>query len=190
LTDAQLVERALAGHEDGFRELLARYQRPVFNLLARMLRDAALAEDLTQETFLKAHRHLRTFDPRYKFSNWILRIAHNSAIDALRRRGPQEVSLDDPDSPERATLDASLVDSKTETAERLMERRDVALALESALARLRPEYRRLVVMRYQEDLGYEDIAEVTGLPLGTVKSHLHRARGEMADFLAKTGWRP
>jgi RNA polymerase sigma-70 factor, ECF subfamily len=189
LTDAQLVERALAGLEDGFRTLVGRHQRPVYNLLARMLRDPALAEDLTQETFLKAYRHLRSFDPRFKFSNWILRIAHNTGIDAIRRRGPQEVSLDEPISDDGGRLDATLVDPRNPTASDIANRQDAARALERAMARLRPEYRQLVVLRYQEELSYEDIVEITGLPLGTVKSHLHRARGEMAEFLAKAGWR-
>jgi RNA polymerase sigma-70 factor (ECF subfamily) len=96
VSDAELVERAIAGLEDAFRTLVARHQRGVFNLLVRMLRNPSLAEELAQETFLKAFTHLRSFDPRYKFSNWILRIAHNAAIDAIRRRGPQELSLDEP----------------------------------------------------------------------------------------------
>jgi RNA polymerase sigma-70 factor, ECF subfamily len=186
VTDAQLVERTLAGFEDGFRSLVARHQRGVYNLLARMLRNPALAEELAQDTFLKAFSRLRTFDPRFKFSNWIFRIAHNTAIDAMRRRGPLELSLDQSDAREQNRLDEALVDPRSDEAVRRLERRDLARLLGAALDRLRPEYRQAVVLRYQEDLSYDEIAEITGVPLGTVKSNLHRARAEMASFLKQS----
>ncbi len=187
MTDAQLVERTLAGFDDGFRTLVVRHQRSVYNLLARMLRNPALAEDLAQEVFLKVFSHLRTFDPRFKFSNWILRIAHNTAIDAMRRRGPQELSLDDRDSREQGKIDDALVDPGSDAALRGVAQREIRGVLNDALDRLRPDYRQAVILRYQEDRSYEDIAEITGMPLGTVKSNLHRARTEMAAYLKGKG---
>jgi RNA polymerase sigma-70 factor, ECF subfamily len=187
VTDAELVERTLAGFEDGFRTLVGRHQRSVYNLLVRMLRNPALSEELAQDTFLKAFSHLRTFDPRYKFSNWILRIAHNTAVDALRRRGPQELSIDEPLAPGQVRLDEMLVDPASDEAVRRIEQQDLSRMLDAALDRLRPEYRRAVVLRYQEGLSYEEMADVTGLPIGTVKSNLHRARAEMAALLTRTG---
>jgi RNA polymerase sigma-70 factor (ECF subfamily) len=188
VTDAQLVERALAKSEDAFAALVSRHQRSVYNLLARMLGNPALAEELAQESFLKAYTHLRSFNPEYKFSNWILRIAHNAAIDVLRQRGPQLVSLDEPASAEQRPIEETVVDPRSDEAERRMERRDVSRVLGAALEGLRPEYRRAVVLRYQQDFSYEEIAAVTGEPVGTVKSHLHRARAEMAAFLTKRGF--
>lgn len=187
MTDLQLVEQTLAGSDEGFRTLVARHERSVYNLLARMLRNPALAEELAQETFLKAFTHLRSFDPRYKFSNWILRIAHNAAIDAIRRRGPQELSLDEPDPREQARFDALLVDPKSGAAAASLEQQDVGRMLQAAMDRLRPQYRQAVVLRYQEDLSYEEISEITGWPLGTIKSYLHRARTEMAEYLRRRG---
>jgi RNA polymerase sigma-70 factor, ECF subfamily len=187
VTDLELVEQTLAGSEEGFRTLVTRHERRVYNLLVRMLRNPAVAEELAQETFLKAFTHLRSFDPRYKFSNWILRIAHNTAIDALRRRGPQELPLDEPDPREQARFDAMLVDPKSGAAAARLEQQDVARVLQVALDRLRPEYRQVVVLRYQEDLSYEEISAITAWPLGTIKSYLHRARGEMADYLRQCG---
>jgi RNA polymerase sigma-70 factor, ECF subfamily len=187
VTDAELVDRAVAGQQDAFRSLVERHQRSVFNLLARMLRNPALAEEQAQETFLKAFRHLRTFDPRFKFSNWILRIAHNTAIDCMRRSRPAETSLDEPDERDGTRLADIVPDATAPDPSDALERQDAARVLGKALSRLRPEYRRLVVLRYQEDLSYEEIAEITGLPLGTVKSHLHRARAEMAAFLEGQG---
>jgi RNA polymerase sigma-70 factor (ECF subfamily) len=167
---------------------VSRHQRAVYNLVARMLRDPALAEDIAQEAFIRAFRHLSSFDASHKFSNWILRIAHNAAIDAMRRRSPDVVSIDgDPEG--RGPLAGRLPAPAVEDGPARLERQDAGRALEAGLASLRPEYRRVLVLRYHEDLSYEEICEITGLPLGTVKSNLHRARAEMAAFLDKAGWR-
>ncbi len=187
MTDVQLVEQTLAGSDEGFRTLVIRYQRSVYNLLMRMLRNPALSEELAQETFLRAFTHLKSYDPRFKFSNWILRIAHNAAIDAVRRRGPQELSLDEPDPNEQRRLDTALVDPRSEAAVAHVEQQEVGRLIRAAMDRLRPEYRQAVVLRYQEELSYEEIAGITGWPLGTIKSYLHRARAEMAEFLRQQG---
>ena len=187
-TDARLVEQALAGSQDAYRLLLERHSRPVFNLVARMVREDGVAEELAQDAFVKAFAALRTFDPAYKFSNWILRIAHNVAIDYLRKSRLPVVSIDD-DASGRDMADV-LADSREPSAFDRAVQRDLRDDLEAALARLRPEFRRLVVMRYLEDLSYEDIAEVVGLPLGTVKSHLHRARAALGRLLSDSGWGP
>ncbi len=168
--------------------LVSRHQRAVYNLLARVLRDPGLAEDLAQETFVRAFRHLAQFDARFKFSNWILRIAHNAAIDVLRRREPALVPLDG-DEEHRGAAELVAAPGGDDGLRRL-ERRDLTRILESALARLRPEYRQLVILRYHEELSYDEIVEITGMPLGTVKSCLHRARAEMAATLTAGGWRP
>jgi RNA polymerase sigma-70 factor, ECF subfamily len=159
----------------------------VYNLLARMLRDPGQAEDLTQEAFLRAFRGLRSFDPQHKFSNWILRIAHNAAIDALRRRAPDLVPMDD-DAARWGAAAAVVAAPAGEHGPERLARRDAARALEAAMAQLRPEYREMLVFRYHEDLGYEEIANLTSLPVGTVKSYLHRARAEMAALLRQAGW--
>jgi RNA polymerase sigma-70 factor (ECF subfamily) len=188
VTDAQLVERTLAGSEDAFAALVSRHQRRVYNLLARMLGNPALAEELAQESFIKAYTHLRSFNPDFKFANWILRIAHNAAIDVLRHRGPQLVSLDEPASEEQRPIGEALVDPRSDEAERRVDRRDLSQILGTALAGLRLEYRRAIVLRYQQDLSYEEIAAITGEPVGTVKSHIHRGRAEMAAFLTERGF--
>lgn len=186
-TDADLVARALTGRQDAFGDLVVRHRQAVFNLIVRMVRDAGIAEELAQDAFVKAFGALRRFDPVYKFSSWILRIAHNTAIDYLRRKRPDTVSIDD-DTPGHADQAAVLADQRERTPYEHAADADLARALEWAMAQLRPEYRRLVVLRYQEDQSYEEIAETLDLPLGTVKSHLHRARAEMARLMAGTGW--
>jgi len=187
-TDARLVEEALAGSQDAYRALVERHSRAVLTLVTRLVRDQGVAEELSQDAFVKAFGALRSFDSSYKFSNWILRIAHNVAIDYLRKARPPIVSIDDEVSG-RETADA-LADAREPSAFDRAVRRDFKDDLEAALAKLRPEFRRLVVMRYLEDLSYEDISEVVGLPLGTVKSHLHRARAALGRLLAESGWGP
>ena len=181
-TDSDLVARALGGSQAACRDIVVRYQRPVFNLIVRMVRDRALAEDLVQETFLKAFTRLATYNPAYKLSNWLLKIAHNTVVDWLRQRRPPTLSLDAPDLPNAGTAHA-LVDLRVEDPVRHLEREELARILERALARLRPEYRQTIVLRYHEELSHEEISDIMNLPVGTVKSNLHRARAELADHL-------
>lgn len=187
-TDATLVEQALAGSQDAYRVLVERHSRSVLTLVARMVREQGVAEELAQDAFVKAFAALRSFDPSYKFTNWLLRIAHNVAIDYLRKSRPPLVSIDD-DEAGRDMADV-LADGRAPTAFDRAAQHDFREDLEAALATLRPEFRRLVVMRYLEDMSYEDIAEVVGLPLGTVKSHLHRARAALGRLLVDAGWGP
>jgi RNA polymerase sigma-70 factor (ECF subfamily) len=188
LTDARLVEQALAGSQDAYRVLVERHSRSVLTLVGRMVRDQGVAEELAQDAFVKALAALRSFDPSYKFTNWLLRIAHNVAIDYLRRSRPLLLSIDD-DETGRDMSDV-LADNRAPTAFDRAAQRDFREDLDAALATLRPEFRRLVVMRYLEDMSYEDIAEVVDLPLGTVKSHLHRARAALGRLLMDAGWGP
>jgi RNA polymerase sigma-70 factor, ECF subfamily len=190
LTDAELVARALAGRQDAFREIVVRFERPVFSLVARMVQDAGTAEDLAQEVFIKAFRRLDTYDPQRKFSSWLFKIAHNTTIDHLRRHAPETVPLAGEKDEDRGGLAAVLADGSSEDPSAAAERRDMARALERAIARLRPEYRESVVMFYVDGASYQDICEVTGLPLGTVKTNLHRARKELAQHMAAQGWGP
>ena len=188
--DAQVVTQALSGHQHAANEIVRRYQRPVFNLIVRMVQDAATAEDLAQEAFAKTFRGLRTFDLRLRFAAWILKIAHNTTLDYLRRHRPHLVPLDVPTHEDGWSLAEQLPDVAGVSPERAVEHRQLTAALDAAIDLLRPEYRRVVVLRYQEDLDYTEIAEVMGVPLGTVKTFLHRARQALAGELRKTGWGP
>jgi RNA polymerase sigma-70 factor (ECF subfamily) len=190
-TDADLVARALQGHQEAFREIVVRFERPVYSLVARMVQDPGLAEDLAQEVFIKAFRRLSTYDPQRKLSSWLFKIAHNTTIDHLRRHALETVPLEaEKDDEHRGGLAAVLSDTSTENPSAAAERKDMARALERAIGRLRPEYRESVVMFYIEGASYQEICEVTGLPLGTVKTNLHRARKELAQAMAEMGWAP
>jgi RNA polymerase sigma-70 factor, ECF subfamily len=187
LTDQEVVARARAGSEAAYRELIGRYQRPVFSLIYRLVRDRELAEDLAQETFIKVLNAIDRYRPEFKFSSWIFKIAHNTALDQLRRKSPETLSLDG--SPHattaeeaRATAPAAI--SAEETPEEYTASRELGEQLERALATLRPEYRTAILLWHVEGRPYEEIAEVMEVPLGTVKTFIHRARKELRVELA------
>jgi RNA polymerase sigma-70 factor (ECF subfamily) len=188
--DEQLAEEALAGSQRAYRELVRRFERPVFNLVARMVHDRTLAEDLTQDAFVKAFSRLDTYQSgQGKFSNWLFKIAHNTAIDHLRRARVDTVPLDANES-DAADFHAILSDPDDPTPLDRAVTTDLAGALSAAVDRLRPEYREVIVLRHQEGMAYEEIAEIAGLPLGTVKTYIHRARKELAELLTEAGWGP
>jgi RNA polymerase sigma-70 factor (ECF subfamily) len=190
LGDADLAVAARKGSGDACTALVRRFERPVYNLVVRLVQDPALAEDLTQDAFLKMFRGLAQYDASLRFSSWLFRIAHNTAIDHLRQR---RVLLATPHLDEDGeTIDplASLPDLRGDWPEQAAIRRQMAAVLDRAIDTLRPEYRAVVVLRHHEDLDYDEIAEVTGLPLGTVKTYLHRARKELATRLQEAGLGP
>ena len=158
--DEQLVQEALGGSQRAYRELVHRFERPVFNLVARMVRDRTLAEDLTQDAFVKAFSRLASYQPAQgKFSNWLFKIAHNTAIDHLRRSALDVVPLDSSE-PEGADLHAILSNPDASSPLDIAERGNLAEALADAVERLRPEYREVIVLRHQEGLAYEEIADI------------------------------
>ena len=189
ISDQELIAAASQGSEDAYRALVERYQQPVIGLVLRIVRDRAWAEDLTQETFIKAFRALGSFQIERKFSSWLFKIAHNSAIDALRRRRLDTVPLETTDSHGPDLLDC-LPGSDVESPETVLRGHDLGTAMAEAIAELRPDYASVIELRFVQGLSYEEIAEVMELPLGTVKTHLHRARKILARTLIEMGWEP
>ena len=189
LSDHELVERARKGSEKAYRELLGRYQRPVFSLVYRMVRDREQAEDLAQETFVRVFNNIERYDPTYKFSSWIFKIATNLTIDWMRRKEVPTVSLDGSrfattsDEIEASTI---TVESRDENPEELLVSKELGSEIELAIGKLRPEYRQAIVLRHIEDRPYEEIAQIMALPLGTVKTYIHRGRNELREMLAHT----
>ena len=186
-TDHDLVAFARSGSEKAYRELLGRYQRPVFSLVYRMVRDRELAEDLAQETFVKVFNHLESYNPKYKFSSWIFKIASNLAIDTLRKKELKTVSLDGSrhaSTPDEVESTRITVASSDENPEELLEAKELGDEIEGAIGQLRAEYRTAIVLRHVEGRPYEEIAEIMEIPLGTVKTYIHRARAELRDLLA------
>ena len=191
LADEQLVTEALAGSQPAYRELVHRYERPVFNLVVRIVHDRELAEDLSQDAFVKAFTRLETYrSEQGKFSNWLFKIAHNTCLDHLRRGAVPTVSLEPRDPSEGGGIQAAVADPDQPSPLDAAVAGSLADALADGLSRLRPEYREVLVLRGQEGLAYEEIADITGLPLGTVKTYIHRGRKELAGFLIEAGWNP
>ncbi len=185
-TDQQVVAWALDGYDVAHRELLRRYQRPVMSLIYRMVRDRELAEDLTQETFVKVLNALDRYQPQYKFSSWIFKIANNAAIDQLRRKKLDTLSLEgrpDAITPDELEASALQLGDRGESPLEELEARELGEAIERAIEALRPEYRSCIILRHVEGRPYEEIAEILDLPLGTVKTYIHRARTELKHVL-------
>ncbi len=185
LADPDLVRRAIRGRGDGFEELVRRYQRPIVSYVYRMTGDYEAALDLTQDVFIKVYSSLARYRSEYKFSTWIYRIAHNTAIDHLRRQATREQELHGT-SAEGTTYERPVA-SDAPTPEQMSERAERRAEIEDVIQQLPPAYRELIVLRHAHDLSYDEIAEVTGLPLGTVKNRIFRAREAMRQPLRERG---
>jgi RNA polymerase sigma-70 factor (ECF subfamily) len=186
LPDADLVSLAQEGREAAYRELVRRYERPVFSLIFRMVRDREISEDLAQDTFIKVLNHIDKYRPEFKLSSWLFKIANNVAIDFLRKRQLDTISIDgSPHAATAAEVEATSIDvaARQETALEEMEARELGSAIERAIKALRPEYRACIMLRHVEGRSYEEIAATLDLPLGTVKTYIHRARHQLRDAL-------
>jgi RNA polymerase sigma-70 factor (ECF subfamily) len=186
VSDHELVTRAQQGSEKAYRELLGRYQRPVFSIIYRMIRDREQAEDLAQETFVRVFNNIDRYDPRYKFSSWIFKIATNLTIDWIRRKELDTVSIDgsrNAVTAEQIEATSITIASQDENPEELLEAKELGEEIEGAISKLRPEYKAAILLRHVEGREYQEIAEILSLPLGTVKTYIHRGRNELRDQL-------
>jgi RNA polymerase sigma-70 factor (ECF subfamily) len=149
-----------------------------------MVHDRALAEDLVQEAFARAFERLSSYDPNRRFAAWFFQILHNVAIDHLRHKRPLTVSLEGLEADGRLSAAGAPAERPDAQAEQAAQAR----AIEAALARIRPEYRAVIILHYREDLSVQEIAEAMKIPAGSVKTYLHRARKELASILLALGW--
>jgi RNA polymerase sigma-70 factor (ECF subfamily) len=184
VADCELVTRAVAGREDSFEELVRRYQRPIAAYVYRMVGDYDAALDLTQEVFIKVYNSLGRYRSEFKFSTWIYKIAHNSAVDHLRRHSTREQSLTKEFDGEQRELP---IESRRPSPQQESERAERRAEIEQVVRALPTAYRELVLLRHSHDLSYDEIALVTGLPLGTVKNRLFRAREVMRHQFVERG---
>jgi RNA polymerase sigma-70 factor, ECF subfamily len=182
--DRDLVASAVEGHEGGFEELVRRYQRPISAYVYRMVGDYDAALDLTQEIFIKVYGSLARYRSEFKFSTWIYKIAHNCAVDHLRRNNGREQSLITGSEGDTYELP---IESRRPSPEQESERRERRIEIEGVVRSLPAVYRELIILRHSQDLTYEEIVEVTALPLGTVKNRLFRAREMMRQQFLERG---
>jgi len=166
------VEAARRGDKQAFSQLVQAYQRPVYNLTYRMLGNSEEAEDAAQETFLRAYARLSQYDPQMKFSTWVFSIANHHCIDRLRKRRATHISIDDNPVLENLQEETPLPEHQALEQEQSIE-------LQGLINLLEPEYRTPLVLRYWEELSYEEIAEAMGVTVAAVKSRLFRARQQL-----------
>jgi len=180
--DRELIAQAQKGDERAYRALLLRYERAVYNICFKMVRDKEEARDLAQEAFMKVFAILDRYNPQFAFSNWLLKITSNLCIDAMRKRRVETFPMDEPISSAKGDLERQYPSPNAGPDKTLLDKERMKL-LHRAIERLPDHYRIMIVLRHQQDLSYEEIATVLELPLGTVKARIHRAREMLKHML-------
>jgi RNA polymerase sigma-70 factor (ECF subfamily) len=185
LTDEMLVERVLDGDRQAFEHLVRRHQRSLVNYLSRLTRMRDGAADLAQDVFIKVYLSLGAFDPKYRFTTWLYRIASNCAIDALRKKQPRTFSLSGtPGEPDERPVAPRLAGTDPSPHD-VLRLRELEGRLEEAIASLPAAYRQLILLRHRQHCRYDEIARITRLPLGTVKNRIFRAREILRSELSE-----
>ena len=185
--DASLVRRCLKDDPDAFRFLVERYQAEVYGLALRILGRAEDAEDLAQETFLRAFRALGRYDPTRPFGAWLHTIAARLCIDHHRRNRAKFVSLTQPEEGTAGEERTIELEDPADRPDEEVEKSELARRLDTLVQELPPDSRTAILLRHQQDLPYEEIARVLGVPIGTVKARIHRARIMLKQKLLAQG---
>jgi RNA polymerase sigma-70 factor (ECF subfamily) len=176
--DTSLVEEALGGNQASFQLLVERYEQRIFNLIRHYTRNPVEIEDLAQETFLKVFRRLSSFQRQSSFYTWLYRIAVNTILDSLKRRGRSPVqTVEDLEAVPAAAAGPSPSPSAT------LEREEIARITQEVLEDMPEIFRTVLVLREFEELAYQDIADMLGISIGTVESRLFRARARFKERL-------
>lgn len=174
-SETPVIERALRGEQKAFTELMQRYHGPLFNLLYKMVRNREETEDLVQEAFMKAFASLATFNEEFAFSTWLYKIAINNTIDHLRKKKLRTYSLDKPIQSKEGELKREYPDLQSSSDHDLLSTEKTGL-ITRAIEDLPEKYRKVILLRHSDELSYEEISEITKVPLGTVKARIFRAR--------------
>jgi RNA polymerase sigma-70 factor (ECF subfamily) len=180
--DAALVKRAIAGDQKAFKALARRYKNAVALIVFKLIRDRSQVEDLTQEVFIKAFQHLKDFDYEHQFASWLFKIANNHCIDYIRKKKLRIYSIDDQIKTEDGEMEYEIPDSTYEPDLNMLREQKLRL-IRQAIDSLPAKYRKVLILRHQEELSYEEIAKETELPVNTIKVQLFRAREMMYKFL-------
>lgn len=178
LSDPELIRRAKQGNRKAFGELVRRYQRKVYALCLRLGGSHDVADDLTQEAFIKAYQAMESFDENYQFGSWIAKIAANNAMNYLNR---QKFQLSGEES-ELVLEQQAATGTETDPHEALTQK-EIDCRYNEAVSKLPEEFRVVFVLRMHEEMSYEEIADTLKINVGTVMSRLHRARTRLAEAL-------
>jgi RNA polymerase sigma-70 factor (ECF subfamily) len=183
-SDPELVSLALLGEERAFRELVDRYRARIYTFVLRIVKDREEANDVAQEAFINVYSSLQSYDPSRNFSSWLFKIAQNISIDHLRKRHPEEISIHAAFETKDGEVSLQLPSRDLEP-DREIEGMEIHEAIEVAVSGLDPIPRSAILLRHVEGKTYEEIAEILGVPLGTVKTHIFRARRLLRARLKK-----
>ena len=181
--DLLLVERCKQGDQIAYGQLVRKYQNSVYNLCRKMVRNPEEARDLSQEAFVKTFASLDRYNPVYAFSSWLFKITSNLCIDHLRKQRVKLLSIDDPVESEEGQIRREFADPGQQP-DQISEHTELREAISSAIDQLPRHYREILTLRHHDQLSYEEIAQSLGIPLGTVKARIHRAREGLKGQLA------
>lgn len=173
--DELLIGKALAGDQAAYKALLDRHQRAIFQIILKIVRNRDETEDLVQETFMRAFHSLATYRSEFRFSTWLYKIAANCAIDSIRKKKIEALSLDKPVETHDGTVEIDLPDTSYNPEETLLEKQR-QVSISEAIEALPDKYREVILYRHRDDQSYEEIAQILKLPVGTVKARIFRAR--------------
>ncbi|HRK52567.1 MAG TPA: sigma-70 family RNA polymerase sigma factor [Cyclobacteriaceae bacterium] len=183
LEDFKLIDMAVEGDEQAYAKLLARYKRPVYHMILKMVRNVDDSEDLTIESFAKAFKSLHRFKKDYTFSTWLFRIATNNTIDFIRKKRVNTMSISNTYTDDDGqSVSIEVEDGSLNPQEEAIKAQKIEL-IQLFVTMLPAKYQKLVRLRYYNELSYEEIAQELEAPLGTVKAQLHRARELMYDLV-------
>jgi RNA polymerase sigma factor (sigma-70 family) len=180
--DLDFIHAALKGDQSAYKHLMKKYREQIANLIYRIIHHREPVDDLTQEVFIKAFHSLKSFNAEYAFSTWLYKIATNSSIDFIRKKKLSTFSIDKPVTMEESDVSFELPDSTFEPDRHIMQRQRVVL-IEEAINQLPEKYKRVIILRHQEEREYNEIAKMLKLPIGTVKAHIFRARELLNKYL-------
>ncbi len=173
--DSELIGRALDGSQEAYQKLLERYQKTVYHIVIKIIRNSDDAQDLVQETFMRAFNTLESYRSEFRFSTWLCKIAANCSIDYLRKKKIKAFSMDKPYETQDGSVEMELQDTGANPEEYLL-RKQKLVSIEEAIKTLPAKYKEVIVYRHHDDKSYEEISKILGIPIGTVKARIFRAR--------------
>ena len=173
--DEKLIADALKGDQKAYTRLVEQHKKAIFHIINKIVRNDEAANDLVQETFMKAFSSLATYRSEYRFSTWLYKIAANASIDYLRKRRIHALSLDRPMETKDGTVEIEVPDYSFHPELDLM-RKQQRVSIDEAIDSLPKKYRDVIVYRHKDDKSYEEIADLLDIPVGTVKARIFRAR--------------
>lgn len=183
--DLKLVNLAREGNEKAFADLMNRYKDSIYYMLLKMVNNPSDADDLTIEAFGKAFKNIHLYTPNFAFSTWLFRIATNNCIDFIRRKKSTPTTIDQQQEDHENTT--SNLQSNSLDPEEVLIKQQKIKHLKYVVSQLKPQYRKLIELRFFKEYSYEEIAKELNIPLGTVKAQIFRAKELLYNILVKTG---